>query len=277
MTNAVGVTRLGHVNIVVPDHNAAVEHWRRLFDAEFFLFMYVPEQATANNLAVIGDTCIELFAPWDEQSMLGRTLTRRGPGLFAIEFTVRDYDQAERAITDRGLRVTHADHGAYFWVHPADLGGIAMEFCPAHFQDDPRESPGWSTDRWAKGPLGITGLRSVSLNVTESAEVIAGRLGELLGAEVKDAGIAGDREFTEVRIAGDTYRLLSPPASATTGGPVGGTGRGGVASIDFAVADLAAVRRWARAVGVPVVTVNEGRLALPGQLNLGTRVEFVQD
>jgi hypothetical protein len=43
------------------------------------------------------------------------------------------------------------------------------------------------------------------------------------------------------------------------------------------VADLADVRRWARAVGVPVVTVAEGRLAVPEQLNLGTRVEFVQD
>jgi methylmalonyl-CoA/ethylmalonyl-CoA epimerase len=269
MSNAVGVTRLGHVNIAVPDHNAAVAHWRRLFDAEFFHFMYVPQQATANNLAVIGDICIELFAPWDAQSMLGRTLARRGPGLFAIEFTIQDYDQAERAITDRGLRVTQADRGAYFWVHPADLGGISMEFCPAYFQDDPRDSPGWSTGRWARGPLGITGLRSVSLNVTEPAEIVAGRLGELLGAEVKDAGIAGSREFTEVRIAGDAYRLLSPPA--------GGTARGGVASIDFAVADLADVRRWARAVGVPVVTVDEGRLALPGELNFGTRVEFVQD
>ena len=149
MTNAVGVTRLGHVNIVVSDHNAAVEHWRRLFDAEFFLFMYVPEQTTVNNLAVIGDTCVELFAPWDAESVLGRTLTRRGPGMFAVEFTVRDYDQAETAITDRGLRVTHADRGAYFWVHPADLGGIAMEFCPALFAGDPRESA-WLVD----GPVG---------------------------------------------------------------------------------------------------------------------------
>ena len=268
MINAVGVTRLGHVNIVVPDHNAAVEHWRRLFDAEFFLFMYVPEQATANNLAVIGATCIELFAPWDAQSMLGRTLARRGPGLFAIEFTVKDYDQALRVITDSGLRVTSADPGAYFWVHPADMGGISVEFSPARFRDDPRDSPGWSTDRWVKGPLGVTGLRSVSLNVTERAEVIAGRFRELLGAEVVGAGLAGGRDFTEVRIAGDAYRLLSPSA--------GGPARGGVASIDFAVADLADVRRWARAAGVPVVTVGEGRLALPGQLNLGTRVEFVQ-
>ena len=86
---------------------------------------------------------------------------------------------------------------------------------------------------------------------------------------MEDAGNVGDREFTEVRIAGDSYRLLSPPAH--------GAARGGLASIDFAVADLADVRRWARAVGVPVVTVAEGRLALPGQLNLGTRVEFVQD
>jgi hypothetical protein len=148
-----------------------------------------------------------------------------------------------------------------------------VEFCPARFRHDPRDLPGWSTDRWAKGPLGITGLRSVSLSLTEPAEVVAGRLAQLLGAEVVDAGRAGRRDFTEVRIAGDAYRLLSPPASGTAGEPT----RGGVASIDFAVADLADVHRWARAVGVPVVTVDEGRLALPGQLNLGTRVEFVQD
>ena len=268
MTNAVGVTRLGHVNIVVPDHNAAVEHWRRLFDAEFFHFMYVPEVTAVNTLGVIGDTCIELFAPWDAQSMLGRTLARRGPGLFAIEFTVQDYDRAHQAITDRGIRITQADEGAYFWVHPADMGGISMEFCPALFRDDPRAEPGWSAARWAKGPLGITGLRSVALNVTEPAEVAAGRLSELLGAQVLGAGSAGGRDFTEVRIAGDAYRLLSPPAT--------GPARAGVASIDFAVADLADVHRWARATGVPVVPVDAGRLALPEQLNLGSRVEFVQ-
>jgi hypothetical protein len=50
-----------------------------------------------------------------------------------------------------------------------------------------------------------------------------------------------------------------------------------VASIDFSVADLAAVRRWARTVGVPVVETADGRLALPEELNLGTRVEFAQD
>ena len=74
MSNPVGVTRLGHVNIVVPDHNAAVCHWRRLFDTEFFLCMYVPEVTAVNTLGVIGDTCIELFAPWGTESMLGRTL-----------------------------------------------------------------------------------------------------------------------------------------------------------------------------------------------------------
>ena len=67
MSNPVGVTRLGHVNIVVPDHNAAVCHWRRLFDTEFFLCMYVPEVTAVNTLGVIGDTCIELFAPWSRR------------------------------------------------------------------------------------------------------------------------------------------------------------------------------------------------------------------
>ena len=268
MRNPVGVTRLGHVNIVVPDHNAAVGHWRRLFDTEFFLCMYVPEVTAVNTLGVIGDTCIELFAPWSAESMLGRTLARRGPGLFAIEFTVESYDRAERAIREHGLRVTQADPQRYFWVHPADLGGISVEFSPALFTGDPRDEPGWPAGRWAKGPLGITGLLSLSLNVTEPAATVARRFGELFGARAVADGAAGGRDFVEVEIAGDTFRLLSPPGEGNT--------RGGIASIDFLVADLADVHRWARGAGVPVVVTGEGRLALPEQLNLGSRVEFVQ-
>lgn len=268
MSNPVGVTRLGHVNIVVPDHNAAVCHWRRLFDAEFFLCMYVPEVTAVNTLGVIGDTCIELFAPWSAESMLGRTLARRGPGLFAIEFTVDSYDRAEQAIREHGLRVTQADPQRYFWVHPADLGGISVEFSPALFKGDPRAEAGWPAGRWAKGPLGITGLRSLSLNVTEPAETVARRFCELFGARAVADGSAGGRDFVEVEIAGDTFRLLSPPGEGDT--------RGGVASIDFLVGDLADVHRWARGAGVPVVVTGEGRLALPEQLNLGSRVEFVQ-
>ena len=268
MSNVVGVTRLGHVNIVVPDHNAAVCHWRRLFDTEFFHFMYVPEVAAVNTLGVIGDTCIELFAPWTTESMLGRTLTRRGPGLFAIEFTVESYDQAEQAIREHGLRITQADPQRYFWVHPADLGGVSVEFSPALFAGDPRDEPGWPAGRWAKGPLGITGLGSLSLNVTEPAATVARRFSELFGARPVADGSAGGRDFVEVQVAGDTFRLLSPSGEGDT--------RGGVASIDFLVNALADVPRWARAAGVPVAPAGQGRLALPAQLNLGSRVEFVQ-
>jgi hypothetical protein len=268
VSNPVGVTQLGHVNIVVPDHNAAVCHWRRLFDTEFFHFMYVPEVTAVNSLGIIGDTCIELFAPWTAESMLGRTLSRRGPGLFAVEFTVESYDRAEQAIRDYGLRITQADRQRYFWVHPADLGGIGVEFSPARFKGDPRDEPGWPGGRWAKGPLGLTGLHSLSLNLTQPAATIARRLGELFGAQPVADGSAGGRDFVEVQVAGDRFRLLSPP-------PTGDT-RGGVASIDFLVADLADVHRWARSAGVPVVAAGEGRLALPGELNLGSRVEFVQ-
>ena len=43
-------------------------------------------------------------------------------------------------------------------------------------------SPAGQAGRWAKGPLGITGLRSLSLNVTEPAATVARRFGELFGA-----------------------------------------------------------------------------------------------
>ena len=147
-------------------------------------------------------------------------------------------------------------------------GGISVEFSPALFKGDPRDEPGWTSARWAKGPLGITGLRSLSLIVTEPAATVARRFSELFGAVAVADGSAGGRDFVEVQIAGDTFRLLSPSPEGNT--------RGGVASIDFLVADLADVHRWARGAGLPVVVTGDGRLALPEQLNLGSRVEFVQ-
>lgn len=265
----IGATRLGHVNLLVADHNEAVTHYRRLFDVEFFLFMYVPEVSSTNTLGVLGDTCLELFAPYHADSVLGRNLAKQGPGAFALEFTVADYEQAREAVLAHGLRITSEDAPHYFWIHPADVGGIAIELCPAQFPNDPRAEPGWSTDRWANSPLGIIGLRSVSIEVTQPADEVAAQLHSLCAAKITDEGTVSGREFVEVQIAGETFRLISPTPS--------GSPRGTISSLDFTVRNLNAVHAWARACGVPVVEAAGGeRLALPAELNLGTRIEFVQ-
>ena len=265
----IGATRLGHINLLVADHNGAVAHCRRLFDADFFLFMYVPEVSSTNTLGVIGDTCIELFAPYHADSVLGRSLTKQGPGAFALEFTVGDYEQAREAVLAHGLRITSEDAPHYLWIHPADIGGLSIELSPAQFAGDPRAESGWSTDRWAEGPLGILGLRSVSIEVTKPATEVAEQLQSLCAAKITDEGSVSGRSFVEVQIAGENFRLISPGSSGPT--------RGAIRSLDFAVRDLKAVREWARTCGVPVTEgADAARLALPAELNLGTRIEFVQ-
>ncbi|WP_337110440.1 VOC family protein [Prescottella equi] len=269
MSTDIGATRLGHVNLLVADHNETVAHYRRLFDTEFFLFMYVPEVASTNTLGLIGDTCIELFAPYDSGSVLGRSLAKQGPGAFAIEFTVADYEQAREAVLAHGLRITSEDAPGYFWIHPADVGGISIELSPAQFPDDPRAESGWSTDRWADSPLGICGLRSITLEVTKPAAEVAEQLRSLCAAKITDEGTVSGRSFVEVQIAGENFRLISPSSS--------GSSRGAIRSLDFAVRDLNAVHEWACTCGVPVTEGADGaRLALPAELNLGTRIEFVQ-
>lgn len=269
MSTDIGATRLGHINLLVADHNTAVTHYRRLFDAEFFMFMFVPEVASTNTLGVIGDTCIELFAPYGSDSVLGRSLTKQGPGAFALEFTVEDYEQARAAVLAHGLRITSEEAPHYFWIHPADLGGLSIELSPAQFAGDPRAEAGWCTDRWANSQLGIIGLRSISVEVTKPAAEVAAQLHNLCAAKITDEGTVSGRDFVEVQIAGETLRLLSPHPQTST--------RGKINSLDFAVRSLDTVSQWARACGVPVVEVPGGnRLALPAELNLGTRVEFVQ-
>ena len=75
---------------------------------------------------------IELLEPLTPDSVIGRFLAKRGPGLHHVAFRVPDLAAAVERLKAAGARVlneprTGAGGHLYVFVHPASTGGVLIE------------------------------------------------------------------------------------------------------------------------------------------------------
>jgi GTPase len=81
----------------------------------------------------LGETCIELLEPTDEESVVGRFLASRGEGLHHIALHVEGIDEVFNKLKAEGVRLASdavrigAGGHRYFFVHPASTGGVLVE------------------------------------------------------------------------------------------------------------------------------------------------------
>jgi methylmalonyl-CoA/ethylmalonyl-CoA epimerase len=137
MMPAVGLLRIDHVGVAVPDLDAALA-----FYAETFGLHAVHEEVNEDQgvreamLAVGPDTDgprIQLLAPISPDSAIAKFIDRSGPGLQQLAYTVADVEQTSAALRDRGLRLLYdtprrGTGGSLInFVHPKDAGGVLVE------------------------------------------------------------------------------------------------------------------------------------------------------
>jgi methylmalonyl-CoA/ethylmalonyl-CoA epimerase len=129
--NPRGIHHIGHA---VDDLPGAVERYQRLLGARVEHRETVPEQGVAAVALRVGDSLIELLAPLEEDTPVGRFLAKRGPGMHHVAYLVDDIDGAladaraagAELIDERprvglfGLRVA--------FVHPDGVDGVLVEF-----------------------------------------------------------------------------------------------------------------------------------------------------
>ena len=89
------------------------------------------EQLTAMMLPVEGSR-IELLEPTAPDSVIGRFLAKRGPGLHHVAFRVPDLGAAIERVKAGGAKIlnepkTGAGGHLYVFVHPASTGGVLIE------------------------------------------------------------------------------------------------------------------------------------------------------
>jgi methylmalonyl-CoA/ethylmalonyl-CoA epimerase len=130
-----GVLRIDHVGVAVPDLDAAIEFYERIFGLRCIHTEVNEEQGVREAMLAVGIGAdrLQLLAPLTPDSTIAKFLDRQGPGLQQLAYTVADVDAAAAAIRARGLRVLYdeARRGTagsrVNFVHPKDCGGVLVE------------------------------------------------------------------------------------------------------------------------------------------------------
>ncbi|GAB7043486.1 MULTISPECIES: methylmalonyl-CoA epimerase [Catenuloplanes] len=139
----IGILRIDHVGIAVPDLDAAIEFYARVFGMRCVHRETNAEQGVREAMLSVGPTtaggCLQLLAPLTPDSTIARFLDRNGPGVQQVAYTVTDVDAACAALRTRGVRLLYPEPrrgtagSRINFVHPKDAGGVLVELVePAH-------------------------------------------------------------------------------------------------------------------------------------------------
>jgi methylmalonyl-CoA/ethylmalonyl-CoA epimerase len=134
---SIGLLRIDHVGVAVPDLDEAIAFYERTFGLRCVHREINEEQGVSEAMMAVGATpaggCVQLLAPINEESTIAKFLDRNGPGVQQVAYTVSDIDAACARLRERGVRLLYdsprrgtADSRINF-VHPKDAGGVLVE------------------------------------------------------------------------------------------------------------------------------------------------------
>src|SRR5256886_1599081 len=131
----IGLLRIDHVGIAVPDLAAAIEFHQRVFGMRCVHVEENAEQGVREAMLAIGTgpDRIQLLAPLTPESTIAKFLDRNGPGVQQVAYTVADIDHASAALRERGVRLLYESprrgtaNSRINFVHPKDAGGVLVE------------------------------------------------------------------------------------------------------------------------------------------------------
>jgi methylmalonyl-CoA/ethylmalonyl-CoA epimerase len=124
---------IDHVAIAVSDLDAAIDEFRRAYQADPVSREVVEEQGVEEAMIAIGGSHIQLIQPLDEDSPVGRFIAGRGEGLHHIALAVPDIELAIAHLKDAGARLVDdvprigGGGNRIAFVHPAAFAGTLIE------------------------------------------------------------------------------------------------------------------------------------------------------
>jgi len=125
--------RIDHIGVAVADVDSALALWRDSLQMPVSHREVVPEQGVEAVLLDVGENHVELLAPLDGDTPVGRFLAKRGPGLHHVAYQVADIDAVLATLREAGTRLIdeHPRVGIrrsrVAFVHPASSGGVLTE------------------------------------------------------------------------------------------------------------------------------------------------------
>jgi methylmalonyl-CoA/ethylmalonyl-CoA epimerase len=134
---SIGLLRIDHVGVAVPDLDEAIAFYARVFGMRCVHVEINEDQGVREAMLAVGPTtaggCLQLLAPLTPSSPIARFLERSGPGVQQVAYTVTDVEATSARLRERGMRLLFetarrgtADSRINF-VHPKDAGGVLVE------------------------------------------------------------------------------------------------------------------------------------------------------
>jgi methylmalonyl-CoA/ethylmalonyl-CoA epimerase len=123
-----------HLGIAVTDLEAAIETYAGLFGARIEHRDVVPEQGVEAASLVVGESRLELLAPLEADTPVGRFVTKRGAGMHHVAFAVADVAAELARLRAEGVELIDEEPriGLFglqvAFVHPEATGGVLAEF-----------------------------------------------------------------------------------------------------------------------------------------------------
>jgi methylmalonyl-CoA/ethylmalonyl-CoA epimerase len=125
--------RIDHVGVAVDDLDAAIALHEGAYGMALAHREVVEEQGVEAVLLDVGRSHVELLAPLQPDTAVGRFLATRGPGLHHVAYRVADIESALADLRDRGLRLIDETprvgirDSRVAFVHPQSAGGVLTE------------------------------------------------------------------------------------------------------------------------------------------------------
>jgi methylmalonyl-CoA/ethylmalonyl-CoA epimerase len=129
----VALRGIHHVGFVVGDLDAAIETYVRLFGAGLEHRALLEDQRVEAAYLRIGASRVELLAPTEDDSPVGRFLANRGPGMHHVAFEADDIEAELRELAAGGAELIDcAPRTGLFglevaFVHPDAVHGVLTE------------------------------------------------------------------------------------------------------------------------------------------------------
>ena len=122
-----------HIGVAVLDLDDAVSTYQRLFGASVEARETIVSQGAEAAALHVGDGRVELLAPLEEDTPVGRFLARRGPGMHHVAYEVDDLRAELARLDTAGVQLV--DHeprlGLYglqvAFIHPDAVHGVLTE------------------------------------------------------------------------------------------------------------------------------------------------------
>ena len=124
---------IDHVGIAVEDLDDAVDLYRRTLGVEPVHRERVEDQGVEEVLLPMGTSYIQLLGALGPETPVGRSLTKRGPGVHHVAYRVDDVAAALDHLRAQGARLVDetprpgSRNTLIAFVHPASMGGVLVE------------------------------------------------------------------------------------------------------------------------------------------------------